>query len=94
MNITVRNIPDEIIRKIRTLSQMGKRSLNNEILLLLERSVQEETNYHTEQKKNISKETQINMWKKLVNRWDDSRSTKEIIEDIYDNRTLGREIEL
>ena len=51
-----------------TLSQMGKRSLNNEILLLLERSVQEETNYHTEQKKNISKETQINMWKKSQTR--------------------------
>ena len=94
MNITVRNIPDEIIRKIRTLSQMGKRSLNNEILLLLERSVQEEINYHSEQKKNVSKETQINMWKKLVNQWDENRSTKEIIEDIYDNRTLGREIEL
>ena len=73
---------------------MGKRSLNNEILLLLERSVQEEINYHSEQKKNISKETQINMWKKLTNQWDDTRSTKEIIEDIYDNRTIGREIEL
>ncbi len=94
MNITVRNIPDEIIRKIRTLSQMGKRSLNNEILLLLERSVQEEINYHSEQKKKISKETQINVWKKLLSQWDDNRSTKEIIEDIYDNRTLGREIEL
>ena len=94
MNITVRNIPDEIIRKIRTLSQMSKRSLNNEILLLLERSVQEEIIYHSEQKKNISKETQINLWKKLTNQWDDNRSTKEIIEDIYNNRTLGREIEL
>ena len=94
MNITVRNIPDEIIRKIRTLSQMGKRSLNNEILLLLERSVQEEINYHSAQKKNISKETQLNIWKNLKNQWDDNRSTKEIIEDIYNNRTLGREIEL
>ncbi len=94
MNITVRNIPDEIIRKIRTLSQMGKRSLNNEILLLLERSVQEEINYRSTLKKNISKETQLNIWKNLKNQWDDNRSTKEIIEDIYNNRTLGREIEL
>ncbi|MFQ5685159.1 MAG: hypothetical protein ACE5GV_00725 [Candidatus Scalindua sp.] len=92
MNITVRNIPEEIVRKIRTLSQMEKRSLNNEILILLERSVQEEVNQVTMRKKNISKETQVNIWKKLSNEWDDQRSTKEIIDDIYNNRTLGREV--
>lgn len=94
MNITVRNIPEEIVRKIRTLSQMQKRSLNNEILILLERSVQEEVNQVTKRKKNISKETQVNIWKKLSNEWDDQRSTKEIIDDIYNSRTLGREVKL
>jgi len=94
MNITVRNIPEEIVRKIRALSQMGKRSLNNEILLLLERGVQEEVNHLTKTKKNISKETQLNIWKKLANEWDDERSTQEIINDIYENRTLGREVNL
>ncbi len=94
MNITIRNIPEEIIRKIRTLSQMEKRSLNNEILLLLERSVQNEVNYISTRKKLISKETQISIWKKLANEWDDQRSTKEIINDIYSNRTLGREVQL
>ncbi|MFQ5750536.1 MAG: hypothetical protein ACE5HI_00945 [bacterium] len=94
MNITVRNIPEEIVRKIRTLSQMGKRSLNNEILLLLERGVQEEVNQLSKRKKNISKETQVNIWKKLANEWDDERSTEEIIDDIYHNRTFGRQVEL
>ena len=94
MNITVRNIPEEIVRKIRALSQMGKRSLNNEILLLLERGVQEEVNHLAKTKKNISKETQLNIWKKLANEWDDERSTQEIINDIYENRTLGREVNL
>lgn len=94
MNITIRNIPEEIIRKIRFLSQMEKRSLNNEILLLLERSVQNELNYISTRMKRISKETQISIWKKLSNEWDDQRSTKEIIDDIYSNRTLGREVQL
>ena len=63
MNITVRNIPEEIDRKIRALSQLAKRSLNNEILVLLERGVQEEVNHLSKKKKNISKETQLNIWK-------------------------------
>lgn len=92
MNITVRNIPEEIVRKIRTLSQIGKRSLNNEILRLLERGVQEEV--QSRNRKGISKQTQINIWKKLLHEWDDERSTQEIIEDIYNNRTLGREVDL
>ena len=94
MNITVRNIPEEIISKIRTLSQMEKRSLNNEILLLLERGVQEEVKFFSKNKKSISKETQLSIWKKLSNEWDDERSTQEIIDDIYNNRTLGREVNL
>ncbi len=42
MNLTIRNIPDEIIEKIRTLSQIEKRSLNNEILRIIENGVQTE----------------------------------------------------
>ena len=57
MNITVRNIPEKIVRKIRALSQMGKRSLNNEILLLLERGVQEEVNHLAKTKKNLQRNT-------------------------------------
>lgn len=94
MNITVRNIPEEIIKKIRTLSQMEKRSLNNEILILLERGVQEEINHFFNEKRNITKDTQINIWKKLSKEWEDDRTAHEIIEDIYNNRTFGREIEL
>jgi len=94
MNLTVRNIPEEIIKKIRTLSELEKRSLNNEILILLERGVQEEINTFFNFKNNITKGTQINIWKRLSKEWDDDRSAQEIIDDIYTNRTLGREIEL
>ncbi len=94
MNLTVRNIPEEIIKKIRTLSELEKRSLNNEILILLERGVQEEINTLFNFKNNITKGTQINIWKRLSKEWDDDRSAQKIIDDIYTNRTLGREIEL
>jgi len=94
MNLTVRNIPDDVINKIRTLSQMEKRSLNNEILFVLERGIQEEVRHFFNIKRNISKNVQIKIWRKLSKEWQDDRSTDEIINDIYNSRTLGREFQL
>lgn len=94
MNLTIRNIPDYVINKIRTLSRMEKRSLNNEILLVLERGVEEEMHHHFNIKRNINKNAQVDIWRRLSKEWQDDRSTAEIISDIYDNRTLGRDIQL
>lgn len=94
MNITIRNIPNEIVDKLRTLSQREKRSLNNEILMAIERGINEELKYTCNSPKNISRTTQINIWEKLSGKWSDDRTTKELIEDIYNSRTLGREFEL
>ena len=94
MNLTIRNIPDDVISKIRTLSKTEKRSLNNEILIILERGVEEEVNNLFKEKRTVSKNLQIEIWKRLSNEWKDDRSTDEIIKDIYDNRTLGREFKL
>ena len=87
MNITVRNIPEDIIERIRTLSKIEKRSLNNEILMILERGVEKEFDHFISTERRITKETQIDIWKTLANQWEDDRSTTEIIEDIYQHRT-------
>ena len=94
MNITIRNISDEVIEKIRTLSQMEKRSLNNELLIVLERGIEQEAHQSFDVKKTISKEVQIKIWEKLAEAWQDDRSTQEIVDDIYEARTVGREVVL
>ena len=94
MNITIRNIPDDVITKIKTISEMEKRSLNSEILMVLEKGMQEEIKNRFKIKNHISKSSQINIWKKLSNSWQDDRTTEEIKNDIYEDRTLGREIDL
>lgn len=94
MNITIRNIPDEVIERIRTLSQMEKRSLNNELLIVLERGIEQEAHHSFDVKKNISKEVQMKIWDKLAKAWEDDRSTQEIVDEIYEARTLGREVVL
>jgi plasmid stability protein len=93
-SITVRNIPDDVLKRIRALSSIDRRSLNNEILVLLERSASSELEEKLLKRKYLSKSTQLEMWKQLAGTWEDSRSTREIIDDIYATRTTGREVEL
>ncbi len=93
-SITVRNIPDEILQKIKALSAVERRSINNEILIILERGTFSEYEERMLRRKYISKSTQLELWKSLMGKWEDNRSAKEIIEDIYSNRTLGREVQL
>jgi len=91
-NITVRNIPQELLQKLRMLSTLGKRSLNNEILMVLEKGIVKESESVTYFKDHLSKDTQIKIWKNLCGRWEDSRSTSDIIDDIFDSRSEGRNI--
>jgi len=93
-SITIRNIPDEVLERIRALSSIERRSLNNEILVILERGTYSEYEEKLLKKKYLSKSTQMEIWKRLAGTWSDSRSAKEIIEDIYSHRTAGREVEL
>lgn len=91
-NLTIRNIPEELLRSLRKLSQKERRSLNSEILILLEKSLKE----HNLEKHGdtISVEAQAEMWSKLAGEWDDPRPADEIIADVLSHRTLGRKVEL
>ena len=62
--------------------------------MVLEHGIQEEVQHLFNIKKNISKNVQINIWKKLSEQWQDDRTTEEIISDIYNSRTSGREFQL
>lgn len=91
-NLTIRNVPEDLLKNLRKLSQKERRSLNSEILVLLEKSVTQEAlgkNNNT-----ISIQAQTELWGKLAGEWDDSRPAEEIIGDILARRTLGREVEL
>lgn len=91
-NITIRNIPDDVLNKIRALSETERRSLNSEILFILEKGLINDTLKRNDSI--ISKETQVKIWSQLSGKWKDDRSTKSIIEDIYQSRTLGRDFSL
>ena len=93
-SITVRNLPDEMLNRLRTLAVLEKRSLNNEILIVLEKGLAKESEDKTNFKNHLSMETQIKIWQNLSGQWKDNRSTDEIIRDIVDSRSEGRSVDL
>ena len=93
-NITVRNIPDEILDKLRMLSILERRSLNSEILMVLEKGLAKESESVTFITGSLSKDTQIKLWQNLCGRWKDNRNTADIISDIIQSRSKGRSINL
>ncbi len=93
-SITIRNIPDSVLSRVRTLSEVEKRSINSEFLILIEKALTIEIETRKSTNTPISKENQIKMWESLIGTWEDDRSAEEIISDIYSSRTKGREVEL
>ena len=93
-HLTIRNIPDGILEKIRHMANLERRSLNSEILMIIERGTEQELVEINRRRKNISPSKQVHFWKNLSSKWEDERSTEEIVEDIYRSRTFGRNFEL
>ena len=91
-NLTIRNIPNNIMNKIKILSEIEKRSMNSEILKILEKGINEENKRKF--KKILSMETRIRLWKNLSGKWEDERKTDDIIKEIYADRSEGRDYSL
>jgi plasmid stability protein len=87
-SITVRNIPDEILEAVRILSIKERRSLNSELIVIMENGLNSMSSAA------LKTDMKEDPWKKLAGKWKDKRSTAEIIDDVYSSRTIGRDIKL
>ena len=76
------------MNKIKTLSVIEKRSMNSEILLILEKGLYEE--HKQTPGRLLNRETRVKLWKNLSGKWNDTRKTEDIIKEIYSDRTEGR----
>lgn len=97
-SITLRGIPDELLTVIRALARRERRSLNSELLVLLEEGFDahavEQAPTPPASEYDAAKATQLEVWDGLAGQWQDVRTTEEIVADIREARTPGREIEL
>ena len=93
-NITIRNIPESVFEKIKFLSEVERRSLNNEMLVVIEMGIMELEKAHRKFRHVIGAETQAALWNELGGQWKDSKSKRQAIREIYDTRSMGREFPL
>ena len=94
MNLTIRNLPDEVVSRIRSEAAMQRRSLNSQLLFVLERGLKSRQDSSQADNLQFGGELQTKIWKALAGKWEDDRSTKEIVDDIYKSRTLGRDFDI
>ena len=91
-NITVRNIPASIFEKLRLLSEIDRRSLNNELLVAIESGVKELERKHPRLSEGVNPTTQIALWKGLCGKWKDKKTKETQIKELLEDRTMGREV--
>jgi plasmid stability protein len=89
-SITIKNIPDPLLARLRALAEDDDRSLNKEMIHLLEEAVQRRQMAETEDSLGELALRQGAAWRALRGRWeseDDGRA-------LMNARTPGREIDL
>jgi hypothetical protein len=91
-SITLRNIPETLLDGIRILSERDRRSLNNELIVILEEGFAAKAERGSAEP--FGPALQAELWLELCGKWEDDRSAEAIIEDIRAARSLGREVSL
>jgi plasmid stability protein len=89
--ITLKNIPDRLLEFLRKKASNERRSLNQEVIHLLEEMMK-----RTEGSERLQEHfvRQVEAWRRLSGRWRSSQSAAEEIEEICSARTGGRDVEL
>ena len=91
-NITVRNIPASVFDKLRLLSELDRRSLNNELLVAIENGVMDLERKHPRLSEGVNPAAQIALWKGFCGKWKDVKTKEEQIRELHEDRTMGREV--
>ncbi len=92
-SITLKGVPDELLDALRKLAEEERRSLNQEAIYLLERAVAAYSDSEAAaRREEVAR--QADAWRNLAGRWQSQRDADDEIEDIYDARTPGRDVEL
>jgi len=78
--ITIRGVPAELLEQLKRRAKEDRRSLNQQVIHLVERALQDEL---------LSPAAQAERWLHL-GRWRSRRDARDEIAEIYKARTRGR----
>jgi plasmid stability protein len=92
-SLTIKNIPDELLQQLRQRVAADRRSLNQQILRLLEQALassESADNRHL----HAEIDAQVKAWAALAGRWRSEGPAGEEIAQIYAARSAGRKVKL
>ena len=92
-SITIKNIPDTLLARLREQAGRQNRSMNREIIRLLDMSLSAEMSRPLEYHRSLAN-AQARAWSRLGGRWISDLPVEDEIARIYSARTGGREIVL
>lgn len=90
-SLTLKNIPDPLLERLRERAESDRRSLTQEILFLLEEALR---GAGGRSRADTEAEAQADAWARLAGKWPSDRDKDEEIEEILGSRTRGREVDL
>ncbi len=96
VNLTIRNIPEEILKRIRIFAARERRSLNSELLIVIEDGIAKRISGETGTADNgyipgsgsgmVSPGAREKLWKELCGSWNGESSLSDMVSDIYGTR--------
>ena len=90
--VTIRDLPKETLDALKLRASANHRSLNGEILCIFDYAVSAKSEFDIIRENRAQKQREA--LKRIFGKWEDDRSTEEIIRDIESSRTKGREVSL
>ncbi len=89
-SLTLKNVPDKLMKALRKAAEGDRRSLNQEAMHLLEEALGKRAEVVTTRAK---VEAQLETWRKLAGKWQSDLSPEEEGRQIMDARSGGREVD-
>lgn len=87
-SITLKDVPEELLVRLRRVAGSARRSLNQQALILIEGGLDGvETAEERAQR-------QIDAWRRLAGTWQSNETFEDEVDAIYAARTPGRDVDL
>jgi len=87
--LTVKSIPADLLLRLRERAARDRRSLNGEVIVLLEQALAAEPPTLDDKVR-----AQVEAWASLAGQWRSDRPAADEIDDLYAARSNGREVSL
>ncbi len=87
VSITLRNIPEELLKRIRIIAARERRSLNSELLIVLEKGMSQLVSENSaDVHSSLSSAGRYKIWKDLCGEWKEERCLTDLVSAVYLSR--------